>query len=140
VAMDDDTSRLPSTRVWQAQGMVSVQAGCELAYALMLMNERARTDGCSLEEIASRVVSHVISFGAATNEEIQRVIRDRFSGGQLFTASMVAKVAAVSVQEATTALATLEEGELLFQGRIEFRDADGTLVGPAYAYKYFGRR
>jgi hypothetical protein len=137
--MDDGVSGLPSTLVWQAQGMVSVQAGCELPYALMLMNERARVDGCSVDEIASQVVGRVISFGAATNEEIQRVIRERFADGGLFTATMVARDVGVSVQEVMTALATLEEGRLLFQGRIEFRDAHGDHVGPAYAYKYFGR-
>jgi len=136
--MDDAMSGLPSTLVWQAQGMVSVQAGCELPYALMLMNERARVDGCSVVEIASQVVARAISFGAATNEEIQRVIRERFADGGLFTAIMVAHEVGVSVQEVMTALATLEEGRLLFQGRIEFRDANGEHVGPAYAYKYFG--
>ncbi|MGO9877595.1 MAG: hypothetical protein ACLPVY_27810 [Acidimicrobiia bacterium] len=136
----DDMSGLPSTLVWHAQGMVSVQAGCELPYALMLMNERARVEGCSVEEIASQVVGHEISFGAATNEEIHHAIRERFADGGLFTASMVANEVGVSIQEVMTALATLEEGQLLFQGRIEFLDANGEHIGPAYAYKYFGHR
>ena len=60
--MDDNASRLPSARVWQAQGMVSEQADCALYEALDLMKERARTDGRDLEEIAVDVVSGKIRF------------------------------------------------------------------------------
>jgi hypothetical protein len=60
--MEDNASRLPSARVWQAQGMVSEQAGCPLYEALDLMKERARTDGRDLEEIAVDVVSGRIKF------------------------------------------------------------------------------
>jgi hypothetical protein len=60
--MDDNTSGVPSARVWQAQGMVSEQAGCPLYEALDLMKQRARADGRGLEEIAVDVVSGKISF------------------------------------------------------------------------------
>jgi hypothetical protein len=60
--MDDNAPRLPSARVWQAQGMVSEQAGCALYEALDLMKERARTDGRDLEEIAFDVVSGLLTF------------------------------------------------------------------------------
>jgi len=60
--MDDNAPRLPSARVWQAQGMVSEQAGCPLYEALDLMKERARIDGRDLEEIAAAVVSGKIEF------------------------------------------------------------------------------
>ena len=60
--MGDGTQKLPSARVWQAQGMVSVQACCALHEALTLMKERAATDGRTLEEIAAAVISHDLRF------------------------------------------------------------------------------
>jgi hypothetical protein len=44
--------------------------------------------------------------------------------------------AGVSVSDATSALASFEDGELIFEGQITFRDASEALVGPAYAYRY----
>jgi hypothetical protein len=132
----EETPELPSARVWQAQEMVSVQAMCLPHQALTLLRERARADGCSVEDVASAVISGAVSFGVATNEAIQRVVRERFSDGELFTAGMVAKAAGVSAQEATTALASFPARELVSEGRVEFRDADGELVGPAYAYRF----
>jgi hypothetical protein len=71
-----------------------------------------------------------------TNEDIRRLVRDQYSDGELFTVTMVARAAGVSVSDVTTALASFEEGELIFEGQITFRDAGGALVGPAYAYRY----
>jgi len=72
------------------------------------------------------------------DEEIKQVLRERFSDGELFTVTMVARASGASPQDVTSVLASLEGGELLFQGRMEFRDADGKLVGPAYCYRYVG--
>ena len=44
----------------------------------------------------------------------------------------------MSAHEVTSALAALHDDELLFAGKVEFRDASGALVGPAYAYRYVG--
>ena len=71
-----------------------------------------------------------------TNEAIQRLVRERFADGELFTASMVAKAAGVSAQEATTALASFPARELVSEGRLEFLDTNGDVVGPVYAYRF----
>ena len=132
----NDASELPSERVWQAQEIVSVQAMCLPHEALTMMREQARADGRSLEDVASAVLSREINFGVATNEGIQRLVRERFSDGELFTAGMVAKAAGVSAQEATTALASFPARELVSEGRLEFLDTNGDVVGPAYAYRF----
>jgi hypothetical protein len=73
----------------------------------------------------------------ATDEEIRQVVASTWPNGEPFTVTMVARAAGASVQDVTTALASFDDGELLFQGKIEFNDTDGNLVGPAYAYRYF---
>ena len=50
-------------RVAQAQGMVSVQAGCDLDAAIEMMHERARVHHQSLNEIAKGVLNRTIRFG-----------------------------------------------------------------------------
>ena len=53
----------PTAVVAQAQGMVSVQAECTLAEALVLMHDRAIVMGQTLNEIAVAVVDRTIRFG-----------------------------------------------------------------------------
>lgn len=50
-------------RVSQASGMVSVQAACSLAEALLLMKERAQVSGQTLTEIADATLQRTIRFG-----------------------------------------------------------------------------
>jgi hypothetical protein len=50
-------------RVAQAQGMVSVQAACTVAEALVMMQERARVQHQSLGDIADGVLERRIRFG-----------------------------------------------------------------------------
>jgi hypothetical protein len=52
-----------AARIAQAQGRVSVQAGCTVEEALDLMVERAKFDNLTLEEIATGVAEHRILFG-----------------------------------------------------------------------------
>jgi AmiR/NasT family two-component response regulator len=49
-------------RVSQAQGMVSLQAHCPFGDALAKMNERARADGQTLQDIADGVLNNRIFF------------------------------------------------------------------------------
>jgi len=49
-------------RVYQAQGMVSVQADCAMDEALRRIQERATTLGLTVEDTASDVLSHHIWF------------------------------------------------------------------------------
>jgi hypothetical protein len=51
-------------RLAQAAGMVSVQAGCTLSTAVLLMHYRAQLIGCSVGDIAIAVVERHISFGS----------------------------------------------------------------------------
>ena len=51
-----------SARVYQAQGIVSVQADCAMDEALRLMKLRAHDIDRTLDEIAAGVVGHRIWF------------------------------------------------------------------------------
>jgi hypothetical protein len=51
-----------SLRVHLAQGMVSVQAGCNMDEALVKMHARAESMGLTIEDLAEDVVDHVIWF------------------------------------------------------------------------------
>ncbi|HTD49759.1 MAG TPA: ANTAR domain-containing protein [Acidimicrobiia bacterium] len=61
------TEKLPglehSFTVYQAQGMVTVQAACTFAEAFTLMNERAQVQHLTVEEVAEAVVERRIRFG-----------------------------------------------------------------------------
>jgi len=48
--------------VYQAQGMVSVQADCDLDRALSFMQEMADATDATLEAIAEEVVAHRVHF------------------------------------------------------------------------------
>ena len=50
-------------RVFQAQGMVSVQAECSIDEALILIGERALVQHRDVIEIADAVLEHLIRFG-----------------------------------------------------------------------------
>ena len=52
-----------SFTVYQAQGMVTVQAACTFAEAFTLMSERGQVQRMSVEEIAEAVVERRIRFG-----------------------------------------------------------------------------
>jgi hypothetical protein len=69
-------------------------------------------------------------------DEIRRVLREEFSDGASFNVAMVARAAGASPQDVTSVLASFEDGELAFEGKVEFRDANGALVDPAYGYRY----
>jgi hypothetical protein len=49
--------------VYQASGMVSVQAECTTSEALGMMKERAAVSGQTLDEIAKGVLDRSIRFG-----------------------------------------------------------------------------
>jgi hypothetical protein len=49
--------------IYQAQGMVSVQADCPMNEALALIKERAASDGLTLEALANRVIDRSLRFG-----------------------------------------------------------------------------
>jgi len=51
-----------SDRVHQAQGMVSVQAGCSVDEALALMQATARETGNTLDEVADEVISRRLRY------------------------------------------------------------------------------
>ena len=53
--------------VHQAQGMVSVQAGCSLDRALELMIDTAEATGETLQQIADEVVAMRVSFRLPTS-------------------------------------------------------------------------
>ena len=48
----------------QASGMVSIQAHCSFAEAVVLMRKRAEQTRSSVEDIATSVLDHTIRFGA----------------------------------------------------------------------------
>jgi hypothetical protein len=52
-----------SDRVYQAQGMVGLQAGCTVDEALVTMTEEAKASHMSLEAIATTVVERRMRFG-----------------------------------------------------------------------------
>jgi AmiR/NasT family two-component response regulator len=58
-----DRSFANSVRVDQASGMVSIQAHCSFAEAVVLMRERAAEADCSIEEMAGMVLDRQIRFG-----------------------------------------------------------------------------
>ena len=49
-------------RIAQAMGMVSVQVGCTVDDALLLMKARAESDSVGVDEIASAVLERTIRF------------------------------------------------------------------------------
>ena len=49
-------------RIAQAMGMVSVQVGCTVDDALLLMKARARSDDVSVDEIAAAIVEGTLRF------------------------------------------------------------------------------
>jgi hypothetical protein len=51
-----------SAHVRQAQGVVSVQADCTMAEALILMERRSRELNVPLEELAVDVIAHRVWF------------------------------------------------------------------------------
>ena len=51
-----------SSQVHQASGMVSVQAQCSIAEALMLLRARAMTTHRSVDEIAEAVIDGFVRF------------------------------------------------------------------------------
>jgi len=52
-----------SAQVHQASGMVATQAGCSFDDALVLMHDRAATEGQTLDQIARAVLERSIRFG-----------------------------------------------------------------------------
>jgi len=52
-----------SAWVYQAQGMVSVQADCTMDAAVARMHERARLWGAHVEEVAQAVLNRTTAFG-----------------------------------------------------------------------------
>jgi AmiR/NasT family two-component response regulator len=64
--MEDGTSLEPTSKVAEAQGMVSAQAECTTEAALQLLNERAKATGLRLEEVAVAVVNRRTQFRHAT--------------------------------------------------------------------------
>ena len=60
--MDDLSGSAHTDLVVQAQRMVSIQAGCSISEALMLMTARAHTLHRTLEEVAAGVVLRDIRF------------------------------------------------------------------------------
>ncbi len=69
-------------------------------------------------------------------DAIRRVLRAEFSDGASFNVAMVACASGASAQDVTSVLASFAEGQLVFEGKVEFRDATGALVDPAYGYRY----
>jgi AmiR/NasT family two-component response regulator len=51
-----------SPRVYQAQGVVAVRAGCSMSEALALMKNTAQATGETLESIAAEVLNHAVRF------------------------------------------------------------------------------
>jgi AmiR/NasT family two-component response regulator len=52
-----------SDRVYQAQGMVSVQADCTVDEALDKMTRKAEASGLSLEAVATAIIERRVRFG-----------------------------------------------------------------------------
>jgi AmiR/NasT family two-component response regulator len=53
---------LSSDRVYQAQGMVSVQADCTVDEALAWMTEQARESGMSVDAMAEEIIERRVRF------------------------------------------------------------------------------
>jgi hypothetical protein len=139
VFMHRDTTTWPRERMWRASAHVVVARADRTPRGVPTpKTERVPIGPAALRTVRprSRVGSISSSAGIGTNEDIRRVGRGRDSNGELFTVTVVARSAGVSVSDATSALASFEEGELIFEGQITFRDSSGALVGPAYAYRY----
>ncbi len=56
--------------VHQATGMVSVQAGCTVDEALTRLQERARSTGQTVDEVAAAVVERRTRFSETLNLEV----------------------------------------------------------------------
>jgi hypothetical protein len=52
-----------SLAVYHAQGIVTVQAQCTFAEALVIMKERAQVHGMTVEAVAEGVLERAIRFG-----------------------------------------------------------------------------
>jgi hypothetical protein len=52
-----------NAQMFQAAGIVSVQADCLIEQALILMDARAELEGVALDEIAAGVLDQSITFG-----------------------------------------------------------------------------
>ena len=59
-----DRSFANGIRIDQASGMVSIQAHCSFAEAVVLMRTRAKETHRSLEDVAGDVVNRLIRFDA----------------------------------------------------------------------------
>ena len=71
--MGDNDSKLEhSLAVYQAQGMVTVQAECTFPEALVKMAARAEAAGQTLEEIAHAVVERRIRFNGSAAQDRDR--------------------------------------------------------------------
>ena len=56
-------SELPySARVLQAQGIVSVQARCGMAQAIILMTDKAEATATTIDELAEQVLNRSMRF------------------------------------------------------------------------------
>jgi AmiR/NasT family two-component response regulator len=64
--MENGASLEQTSKVAEAQGMVSDQAACTVEEALELLNERAKATGLRLEEVAIAVVNRRTQFRHAT--------------------------------------------------------------------------
>ena len=60
--MSDDPHEHQSPEVYQAQGMVSVQARCSIQRALALMIHTAVAADVTLEQVSEVVLARVVSF------------------------------------------------------------------------------
>jgi len=66
----ENDSRLEhSLAVYQAQGMVTVQADCTFSEALVKMRARAEAAGQTLDEIAHAVVERRIRFNSSVPQD-----------------------------------------------------------------------
>ncbi len=62
MASMSDRSFANSVRVDQASGMVSIQAHCSFAEAVVLMRDRAKESHCSVEDMAGLVLDRLVRF------------------------------------------------------------------------------
>jgi ANTAR domain len=69
---DNDSKLEHSLAVYQAQGMVTVQADCTFPEALVKMTACAQAAGQTLEEIAQAVVERRIRFKSSVPEDRDR--------------------------------------------------------------------
>ena len=61
--MTGNGASLPySARVLQAQGMVSVQARCGMAQAIILMTDKAEATNTTIDELAEQVLDRSVRF------------------------------------------------------------------------------